>query len=424
MKQRMLNLLEDLYGLFPLRFLGIALALAAWYGFEVYGQGKADYVYYMGTLTLLLVVAVALVFVLLASLTLAIWLQIYKPAEKRYALQVGLEHHFEEPFPRFLLWPFVEVEWSWWQPKEAQLELERRGRWVYERVTLLERGNHPAVVRRFTVRDIFGLASISFRKRWPQAIVAAPALIDFNVVVAPRNASGDALSDPHGEPVGDRVEMRRYAPGDPLRLVLWKVYARTRKLMVRTPERAIAPKKSVVAFMLAGRGDEPSATTARSFLEARALGEDFRFMADGAATPTQENEDSLEQIISSVGHRQKGGQGLAQLVEQIGVEELNNTIIFLPARRGPWLQHLKAFAQMVPQPPTLVLSFKGELDLGPRKMGSLLFARPPQRQQKESGRMLAGLHEELVALGGEVILVDAQSGQRFDPSLLWERRER
>ena len=63
--------------------------------------------------------------------------------------------------------------------------------------------------------------------------------------------------------------------GDPLRHILWKTFARTRRLLVRMPERAIAPQPITVAFLVAGEHDEPTASAARLYLERGLVGKFF-----------------------------------------------------------------------------------------------------------------------------------------------------
>src|SRR5437773_8099985 len=85
-------------------------------------------------------------------------------------------------------------------------------------------------------------------------------------------AGGEEISHPLGELTGDRVDMRRYVAGDPLKLALWKIYARTGVLMVRTPERAIAPTLRVAAYLPSAIGDEPAAAAARVAIQRGLLG--------------------------------------------------------------------------------------------------------------------------------------------------------
>ena len=63
---------------------------------------------------------------------------------------------------------------------------------------------------------------------------------------------GEEFPHPMGLEDGDRVELRRYVPGDSARFIHWKVFGRTRKLMVRVPERALSRARRTVAYLVAG----------------------------------------------------------------------------------------------------------------------------------------------------------------------------
>ena len=67
---------------------------------------------------------------------------------------------------------------------------------------------------------------------------------------------------------------------DSPRLILWKVYARTRRLFVRTSERALEAAPRTCAYLVADPQDEAAATLARTVLERGLLGDRWRFGAD------------------------------------------------------------------------------------------------------------------------------------------------
>ncbi len=105
------------------------------------------------------------------------------------------------------------------------------------------------------------------------------------------------------------MEIRRYAPGDPVRHILWKVYARTRQLNVRVPERAIDRSRRTISYLLAGPEDEAAAAVARVALEQNLLGERWLFAADGSPEPQEEIEPALRAIARSGNLEQPTGLG-------------------------------------------------------------------------------------------------------------------
>src|SRR5262249_49341160 len=137
------------------------------------------------------------------------------------------------------LWyiPLVSVSWSWIEPA-GSVSIARVRRRLHEIVTPARRGWHETIVRRVEVRDAFGLVKIAFRIRQERVVRTWPSSGALRPVELLRSvATGDDVPHPAGRPAGDRIDLRRYAPGDPMRLILWKVYARTRQTVVRTPER-------------------------------------------------------------------------------------------------------------------------------------------------------------------------------------------
>ena len=90
----------------------------------------------------------------------------------------------------------------------------------------------------------------------------------------------DGLPDNGGRPDGDRMEIRPYTPGDSVRDIMWKGFARNRQLNVRLPERSVAFDDKACAYLVSGVGDEAASALARLTLECGLLGDDWRFGAD------------------------------------------------------------------------------------------------------------------------------------------------
>jgi hypothetical protein len=205
--------------------------------------------------------------------------------------------------------------------------------------------------------------------------------------------------------------MRAYGHGDPMRHVLWKTFARSRRLLVRMPERAIAPSPTTVAFLVAGPGDEPSCGTARLYLERNLFGTDFLFGADGAAAPAKDRDTALDQIIDSA--QAEGGVALDVLGKNIDPMRLASCVVFAPAVDGPWRERVVQFAARLPAPPTVVIGVDGVPPSAPRSRLSRLLVRKAADGDRD-GRALAGvprLREELEASGLRVQIVHRSTGQ-------------
>jgi hypothetical protein len=366
-------------GYVPIRIPGLALALAAlaalWFA-----RREADYLLFPAALAILGLIALCLVFTTLAALALRRSIR-RRRAREPYA---GLPEQLETTrrlttgfrFRRLVAWPLVEAKMRWHRPAGIKVELVPAGGWFEEVITAEERGRHPRLVRSFTVEDIFGLTAITFRVTWEQALRIVPARGAAGVEIAIGHATGDAFSHPSGRQEGDLVEMRRYGHGDPMRHVLWKTFARTRRLLVRMPERAIAPSPTTSAFLIAGIGDEAAAATARLYVETGLLGTDFVFAADGAATPTTRPEEAVEQIIDSIAARGDGGGGLEAFRKNVDPVRLGRCVVFAPPSDGAWCERVAAFSRALPSPATVIIGVEGFIDEPKRKLVTRLLLRP------------------------------------------------
>lgn len=403
--RRALRVLEKV----PLRAPGVVLlAAGAFAAFRV-GRGESDYLLYPAGLAAIGLVALCSLTVGTAALLLHRWL-----ARAASGVPEDLEtlapRRTAFRFPRFAAWPLVEVSMRWEDPPGIEVELEAAGRFFEETVTARERGRHPRLVRRFTVEDLFGLCAVSFRVAWPGPLRIAPAIAVSGAELASSWSHGDSFSHPAGRAEGDLIEMRAYGHGDPMRHVLWKTFARTRRLLVRMPERAIAPRPVTVAFLVAGAGDEPTASVARLYLERGVFGPDFLFSADGADEATARIHEAIEQIVDSASARADGGGTLERVGSQVERARLGACVIFAPALDGAWRDRVLGFARKLPAPATVVIGVDGEPEDGHRRglVGRLLWSSAAAERSPPG---LPALREALEGGGLRVQVIHRRTGQ-------------
>ncbi|CAN0340277.1 unnamed protein product, partial [Phaeothamnion confervicola] len=138
--------------------------------------------------------------------------------------------------------PLVETEWRWTEPSDGEVNIVKTVDGPREEVRFRRRCLVNVIERLVEVRDVLGVASLRrrFRSDVQLEVLPVPLPLDAQTLVTSLHP-GEDIADPMGEPIGDRMDMRRYAAGDPPRFILWKVYARSGKLMVRIPERALSP---------------------------------------------------------------------------------------------------------------------------------------------------------------------------------------
>lgn len=400
----------------PLTPLGLAVGAAGvWLSLSV-AASETDYVLWAAGRAALAVVLAALALVMVAGLRVALAGRRLRDG-RDVELESGLTGETGIRVPCMRGWPLVSVRMVWEEPREIEVTLEPRGGRCDELIRPALRGDSVRVRRRYLVEDIFGFARIGLSFRASQRVRVLPSRARVTAHLISRFLEGDALSHPDGPPDGELLEMRRYAHGDPLRHVLWKAFARTRKLLVRAPERAITPNPSAIAYFVAGPGDEPVAGAARFFVEEGLLGQEFLFGCDGAAEPAHDAEEALEQIIASARARDRGATGLHGFVGGLRAPQRTSCLLFVPPRPGRWLRRVEREVRRLPG-----VRVVSAVDAGieaPRggRLRRLLFRPEVDRQRTHRG--LGEVLRRLRAAGiNDLYVIHRPSGELLGPAQL------
>ncbi|MDH5672114.1 MAG: DUF58 domain-containing protein [Myxococcales bacterium] len=335
--------------IFPWTPLGVVVSATAYAALELFAYAQLDRVWlvvgYAGLgLTLLSPAAV------LAS---TLWLKLGHPVRQpsdALTLQTGVlrDTGFRLRAPFYL--PLAQLRWRWQAPSGARVEIERRAGYLVERVEFERRGRFEGVLRRIEVTDPFGLSRLVVRLRDERAVDVLPRLGGLAQLPALSSLSpGDASPHPMGLEDGDRLELRRYGPGDPARFIHWKVLGRTGRLMVRTPERALSVARRMAAFMIAAPADDASAAVARLALSEGLLGDDWSFATDESPAGCKERGEALDALMRSgnaLASNSKAataaGSGLAAFVQTTLRRGPASFLIFAPPTPGPWLERVAA----------------------------------------------------------------------------------
>lgn len=401
---------DRLRRMFPLRAGALVLLATAAALVFLWAPKQADFLLYPAGLVALLLVVVCTVLVMLGTL----WLR-----RTVKALPVTVPEQLETTrrtgtgfrIPSLGRWLVLDVTLTWVEPKGLEVSLEPMDGLLAEVVTANERGRYTRLIRRFTVEDVFGLTRSSFDVEWPLALAITPAAAKQGAQLAAGRSQGETLANPAGRTEGDLVEMRQYAHGDSMRHVLWKVYARSRKLLVRMPERSLSPGPVSVAFFIAGEDDEASAGAARLYVEAGLLGSDLLFTADGSLTPARSARDAVEQLVDSATHRQEGGNGLDAAAAQIDPGRLTACLLFVPAVDGAWRHRVVGFVRKHALSASVIIGVDevGESPASPTRLESFLFQ--PERSLDAARPSLKTLRAALEAEGLPVKVLHRTTGQ-------------
>jgi hypothetical protein len=246
------------------------------------------------------------------------------------------ETGFIPPLPRWL--PLLEYSWNWERPASVEVREGAHPDRRREFIVAQRRGVYSEIRRRILLRDVLGLAALEWvtRESADARFLPAKGSLD-RMTLLDGLTGGDDLSDPRGMPEGDRVDMRQYTPGDSPRMILWKIYSHTRKLLVRIPERALTARPRFCAYFVAGPQDEPGAGFMRVVLERGFLGENWRFGGDGSPAAAGRLDEALDILVRSADISPEAATQLPAFLQQAQNDGFAACLVVMPPARGPWV---------------------------------------------------------------------------------------
>lgn len=338
--------LRRAWGYLPLSGPGLALTLTLAAGFKFLGMERSDQVLLITGGAMLAAAVVDMLVVILTAAYIAWRFRQQKLNQDGGQFRLDLVTDFPAPssrhMPRFMP-PLIEASTHILNPPDFQCEWRRREDQVRQEWLIpgrrCELEENFRLRRRVLVKDVLGFATIDWEQEEPLSLRVLPKPMPLQSHSLIRAwFQGDDISDPRGDPQGDRVDMRRYSPGDPPRLLLWKIYARTGKLMVRIPEAAVTTAPRTCAYLVSGPGDETVASLARTLVENDLLGDGWRFGADGSDRNVERKEEALRLIARSGNPGTVTGKGLPYFLKEAATAGFGSCILLLPPTDGDWVE--------------------------------------------------------------------------------------
>jgi uncharacterized protein (DUF58 family) len=400
----------------PLTLRGASVGALTALALRYYGFEALDAVWYVTGLGLLALFFLALLGVLVAAARMKLWLvraqrQALGKAPARAASETRRPVDTGFVLPNLRFWLLVEVRVEVRAPAAVELEPTRVGSRLVERVRFGDHGEVRNLARTIVVRDVFGIASIGLRQSAAVEVDVLPHAGALRSLPLLRSLSGgDDIPHPMGLEQGDRLELRRYAPGDPARFIHWKVFARTQKLVVRMPERALSRAQRVAAYLVAGPADAASAAAARVALEEGVLGADFRFGADGSPQPTREQASALVSLRRSSAARANSAEQLTSFLQELDREGPSSLVLFVPATQGPWVERIATLLQKQARSARVVIGVDGIT----QRQGASWLERLTLAPRVSTQIQLAELRALITSYkraGCEVVVLDRESGR-------------
>ncbi|MEX0964362.1 MAG: DUF58 domain-containing protein [Pseudohongiellaceae bacterium] len=423
-----ITLFRRLLALFPLTLQGsITLVLTA-YALRVYGYGSMDLVVFSLAICALSIV----IFSLFCSMLGGIFIQrrirrSLKQQEntlKPIKVEAGYPNETGFVLPALNYFPLVKLSWKVIYPDyiDTRIRVAQNGD-LLEEIVPDKRCKTEQITRQFTVSDVLGFCRYSWRETQALACTALPRTNTVKPLPLLRSLTAeDGIPNPSGDPDGDRMEIRPYVPGDSVRNIMWKVYARNRQLNVRLAEKSVFHSNRTVAYLLSSANDEAAAAVARIALESGALGDDWAFSADGSDTPSETVPAALDAIARSRAIDTPLHYGLDDFIKQTAGQAGVHCIVFAAAEFAPWFESLKTSIARFPGRFSLVLATDGFTDAQPLKLWQRLLLQDEASavEERNSGGSRADLLKLLTALGQLVestVVVDRNTGLSFDQNL-------
>lgn len=434
---------------FPLTAAGVAVVLVCVLALRAFGYGRMDLVVFALTICGLSIVGFSLVMVIISGLILRPRLRNAMASLPNPALtaEAGYPNSSGFVLPAYSWLPLMSLEWQLVSPDRMRTtnRLDTDTGQLEEEVTPELRCLSLSVTRRFTLRDVLGLCRFSWHDTRPAQWQILPQTGRLRSLPVLRSMDAeDGMPNAVGTPQGDRMDIRRYAPGDSTRDILWRVYARNRHLNVRLPERSVFYAERTLAYLISGPQDEAAAGVARFAITQGALGSPWVFGADGSPHTATTTAAAMPLIAGSryfsgqksgeqsAGSRSVSHWGLEDFLQkqgqQAGGSQQSACIIFVPATPGPWLERLQQTLGRYPGPFSIVLAADGlsasasdqASASGVYRMFRQLGKLALENKTIQSGvdtHTLSTVMADFSRRGAHVVLVDRQSGQSFDQRL-------
>ncbi len=417
-----------LIALFPLTLQGVITLLITAYALRVYGYGAMDLVVFALAICALAI----LVFSLFCSVISGVFIQRRVRTSldeiasglKPISVEAGYPNETGFQLPPLNYFPLIKLSWRVIYPDfiATRIRIAADGNLV-EEIVPEKRCKTDLVTRLFTVSDVLGFCRYSWQQKQLVSCTALPRTNTVKPLPLLRSLTAeDGIPNPSGDPDGDRMEIRRYVPGDSVRNIMWKVYARSRQLNVRLAEKSVFHSNRTVAYLLSSDNDEAAAAVARVALETGALGDDWAFSADGSETPASTLPTALEAIARSRAINTALSYGLDAFLKQSVGQSGAHCVVFAAAELAPWFEHLKKTIGRFPGRFSLVLATDGFSDKEQLRLWQRLLLQDDPRSEagSDTGGSRADLLKLLTALGQLVestILVDRKTGLSFDQNL-------
>ncbi len=428
--------IRTLSGLFPLTLQGTICLLVAAAALRVFGYGAMDLIVFALAICTLAII----IFCLFNTVSVGVLLQgkirrqleqatASGSASQRIEVEAGYPNESGFTLAALSYVPLVRLTWQVVYPDATETRTRSAvDGSLYEEIIPQQRCLSDQIIRQFSVFDVLGFCRFTWRQKQDAAIRALPQINTVKQLPLLRSLTAeDGIPNPSGDPEGDRMEIRPYAPGDSVKNIMWKVFARNRQLNVRLPENSVFQSNRTIAYLLSSDNDEAAAAIARVALESGALGEDWCFCADGSEKSCTSLPEALDAVARSRAMENKHHYGLDNFLNREAAQAGVHCIVFASAADYPWLAALKSTVANFRGQFSLVLATDGlEAKAQARRWQKFLFrdletvpgkGAGPATAANPANHKVRDLLTELGQLVESTLIIDRRTGLSFDQHL-------
>jgi hypothetical protein len=395
--------------IFPLTRVGAALALID--GFALWAEGlRHQNLVVLGAAAVVLAIQCGLTSVVIAGGLLARYSSRRQGISDTLDLETGRSQAtgFAVAFPAWL--PFVNLSWDCRQPNGINVEARREQGQLREYIRPRHRLASESIEREFRCGDFLGLAEVSWLAEEHRSIRVLPSRAGSGALALRAGlAQGSELADPSGALHGSLTEMREYRPGDSPRLIRWKLFAHTRKLIVRTPEPAFEDSPNSCAWLAGAPSSEAASRLVREALEGGMLGEHWGFGASGTHDLILGDMERARDAIARSGSAgEMESEGILRFLCEAELAGFSACYLFLSADAPGLAAELKRISRQTPVDLHAVFAVSGADDF-PERAGRIhrLFWRP--RTGRQDKAVLTAAVSRLSSFFSTSVLCDVAS---------------
>lgn len=128
--------------------------------------------------------------------------------------------------------------------------LPRESKELHSEICLKYAGSYEAGITDILMQDVFGIIRLKYHIPAPMRVQVMPAVTNMadrvlDQMTASMSNGRKIMADTHNEDIMG-TDLRAYVPGDPIRQIHWKNYARSGELYVRLPDTPDTKLQSVL----------------------------------------------------------------------------------------------------------------------------------------------------------------------------------